>query len=210
MNPFDIEHLSEIYDGFASAYDHGRAQFDNRAQLNRLADLIPSTADVLDVGCGSGIPVLSFFAARGCRVTGTDISHEMLTLAAQHVPDAQLIVANSANLDLKVESFDLITSFYSLFHLEMDKQTAAFAQFFKLLKPGGTAYFTLASERYTGMAEFCETKEFAGVNLPYSHITPAAYRSLFEQIGFVVESMEHLAIGGETMLWCRLIKSDDA
>jgi ubiquinone/menaquinone biosynthesis C-methylase UbiE len=149
---------------------------------------------------------LRFFADSGHCATGTDISSEMLALAARNVPEAVLIQADSAALELEADSFDLITSFYSLFHLNLNHQQRAFEGFLKLLRPGGIAYFTLASEAYTGEAEFCGTKKFAGEELPYSHTTPEAYRVLLEKTGFVVESMEHLLIGGETMLWVLIQK----
>jgi ubiquinone/menaquinone biosynthesis C-methylase UbiE len=98
-------------------------------------------------------------------------------------------------------SFDLITSFYSLFHLEIEKQNQAFNHFFRMLRPEGLAYFTLASEEYTGSPEFCGTQRFAGVELPYSHVQPEAYRGLLEEVGFRVEGMDHRSVGGETMLW---------
>jgi len=61
MNPFDAGQLQKIYDGFAPEYDRGRALFDNRAQLAMLAERISLQVDVLDAGCGSGMPVLRFF-----------------------------------------------------------------------------------------------------------------------------------------------------
>jgi len=196
-----IEKLSAIYDGFAVGYDEGRAGFDNTEQLHRLTEGLPSKADVLDAGCGSGFPVLRFFANRGCRVTGSDICPSMLKLAALRVPEAQLVQVDTAALDFPAESFDLITSFYSLFHLSMDAQEKAFCGFERMLRLNGTAYFTLASERYTGQPVFCGTKEFAGVELPYSHMTPEEYSELLENCCFLSVEMEHLTIGGETMLW---------
>lgn len=201
MNGFETDRLQKIYNGFAPDYDRGRALFDNFAQMEMLAEKIPKKADVLDAGCGSGRPVLRFFADRRCRVTGTDISPAMLKLAARHVPEAELLEADSAELDFPESSFDLITSFYSLFHFEMEKQRRALAGFLRMLRPGGLAYFTLASREYTGEAEFSGTRKFAGMELPYYHVTPDAYRMLLEATGFAVKLMEHLTIGGETMLW---------
>ncbi len=201
MKSFELNRLQEIYDGLSADYDRGRALFDNRAQLEMLAEQISSDAEVLDAGCGSGNPVLCFFAEQGFSLTGTDISPSMLRLAEQQVPSARLIEADSASLNLDEDSFDLITSFYSLFHLEMEKQKQAFGCFFRMLRSGGLAYFTLASEKYTGLPEFCGTKRFADIELPYSHVRPEAYRSLLEGGGFRVERMDHRSVGGETMLW---------
>ena len=196
------ERLDSIYDGFADDYDQGRAFFDNRAQLLMLAEKLSLCADVLEAGCGSGVPVLKFFAERGHRITGTDISSRMLELAAAQLPNARLIQTDSSSLEqLEPSSFDLITSFYSLFHLNMARQQRAFTCFHRLLRPGGWAYFTLASEAYTGYPEFDGTKVFAGVELPYAHITPEGYERMLQDIGFEVLSMEHLLIGDETMLW---------
>ena len=197
----EMEKLQVIYDQFASGYDRGRAAFDNGDQLRLLLERLPAGAAVLDAGCGSGYPVLQFFAERDCSVTGTDISPEMLRLAARHVPQARLEEVDSATLDFEEKTFDLITSFYSLFHLEMEKQRLAFSCFYRMLRSGGFAYFTLASKSYTGVDEFSGTKVFAGTELPYHHVTPEAYRILLEAVGFVVESMDLLCIGGETMLW---------
>ncbi len=201
MSSVAIENLSAIYDGFAAGYDEGRAGFDNTEQLDRLTEGLPEQADVLDAGCGSGVPVLRVFADRGYRVTGSDICPSMLKLAAQKVPEAQLVQADTAALDFPAESFDLITSFYSLFHLSMEAQEKAFSQFSRMLRLNGTVYFTLVSEQYTGQPVFSGTKEFAGVELPYSHITPEEYSELLRNVGFLTIEMEHLSIGGETMLW---------
>ena len=201
MSSFETEELRDIYDRFAAGYDRGRTAFDNIAQLQMLAARIPDEADVLDAGRGSGAPVLKFFADGGHRISGADISSAMLELAAERVPSARLMEADSALLDFESESFDLITSFYSLFHLEMDAQRKAVAGFHRMLRPGGLAYFTLASERYTEAPVFCGTKVFEGAELPYSHVTPESYHRIFEEAGFIVEQMDHLLIGGEDMLW---------
>jgi len=207
MREIQSEKLCEIYDGFASGYDKGRDLFDNLDQLQSLAKNLPARAEVLDAGCGSGYPVLQFFAELGCRVTGSDICPSMLALAARRVPEANLVEVDSENLQFDDESFDLITSFYSLFHLEMTAQKGAFECFFRMLRRGGLAYFTLASEKYTGSPEFCGTKVFAGVELPYHHVEPEDYQILLEKIGFSVEEIAHQSIGGEMMLWVLVRKS---
>jgi ubiquinone/menaquinone biosynthesis C-methylase UbiE len=205
MTSITTNELSRIYDGFSSQYDRGRDVFNNRAQLEKLQAALPEPADVLDAGCGSGYPVLQFFAGCGHRVAGSDICPSMLKLAKQRVPESTLVQADSAELDFPDESFDLITSFYSLFHLSMEAQKKAFRGFARMLRCGGAAYFTLASQEYTGQPVFDGTKEFAGVKLPYSHVTPEQYTDLLKGAGFSHIEMEHLSIGGETMLWvlCR-------
>src|SRR5262245_60141619 len=73
--------------------------------LGRLLDLLPAGAEVLELGCGAGVPVTQALAERW-RVTGVDISAEQIALAEQHVPDATFIHADMTTLDLPAGSFD--------------------------------------------------------------------------------------------------------
>ncbi|MFA5688919.1 MAG: class I SAM-dependent methyltransferase [Kiritimatiellales bacterium] len=196
-----MNELDKIYDGIAADYERGRNIFNNTAQLEMLAEKIPAHADVLDAGCGSGIPVLKFFIDHGCRVTGTDISAEMLALAAKNSPAAELIQKDTAELDFPADSFDLITSIYTLFHMSMECQVSAFGKFYTMLRASGIACFTLATETYTGAPEFSGMKQFKDVELPYHHVTPEKYAELLTATGFKILSAEHLKIGRETMLW---------
>ena len=49
---------------------------------------IPAGSDVLDLGCGAGVPMTRALAA-GRRVTGVDISARQIELARAAVPDAR-------------------------------------------------------------------------------------------------------------------------
>ena len=93
----------------------------------------------------------------------------------------------------------------------MTAQQKAFSGFFRMLRDGGTAYFTLASQAYTGRPVFDGTKAFAGVELPYCHVTPENYKDVLKRAGFMSVEMEHLTLGGETMLWvlCRKQKGTE-
>ncbi len=63
---------------------------------------IPTTANLLDLACGSGRQAVKLKQAGYQHVTGLDLSEEMLALAAMHAQDAQLdlplIAGNMLNL----------------------------------------------------------------------------------------------------------------
>jgi 2-polyprenyl-3-methyl-5-hydroxy-6-metoxy-1,4-benzoquinol methylase len=66
-----------------------------------LADLqthLPDRGDVLDIGCGCGLPVARCLAAAGHRVTGVDISEVQIGRARRLVPDATFIREDAAQL----------------------------------------------------------------------------------------------------------------
>lgn len=199
---FSPPSVLHAYNTLAGDYGSGRHHFDNSTQLHRLGRLIPPNIDALDVACGAGIPVTKYFVDRGDRVIGVDLSDRMLALAQRNVPNAtQFIQKDLRDLDFPPNSFDLVTAFYCIFHIDRRYHEAIFQNFHRMLKPNGYTYATLASEDYTGQPEFHGVIEFNGKSLPYSHFTAETYRNMVTGIGFELLSAENLSIGGETMLW---------
>lgn len=183
--------------------------FDNTDQLEELTTLIPPKSTVLDLGCGTGLPVAKFFMERGHFVTGIDLSDKMIRLAKENVPNAVFYTENIINAGLSGDSFDLIVSFYCLFHLSKEQQREIFNKIMHWLKSGGYAYFTLATKEYTGQEDFEGTIHFENNILPYSHYSSAEYSKFFQDIGATLVSMKKQTIGGETMLWVLLKKPDN-
>ena len=203
---FNARYLQEQYDHMAESYTESRSLFDNTDQLEELAQLISPKSTILDLGCGTGLPVAKFFAEGGYNVTGIDLSDKMIRLAKENVPDAVFYTDNIINTDLSENSFDLIVSFYCLFHLRKEPQKVLFNKIMHWLKTDGYAYFTLATKEYTGQEDFEGTIHFENNILPYSHYSLAEYNKIFQDIGATLVSMKKHTIGGETMLWVLLKK----
>jgi SAM-dependent methyltransferase len=90
--------------------------------------------DILDAGCGSG-GMTRFLGRRG-RVTGVDLAPQAVELAARRgVP--RLVRASVTALPLRSASFDLVTSFDVLYHLEVEDDRAALRELHRVLRPGG-------------------------------------------------------------------------
>jgi trans-aconitate methyltransferase len=60
-----------------------------------LLERLPSGADLLDLGCGAGLPTTARLAQR-FTVTGVDISPRQIERARINVPDATFINADSS------------------------------------------------------------------------------------------------------------------
>ncbi len=198
---FNPDYLRKHYNEMAVQYTQSRDRFNNDRQLQKLAGLLGHRKRVLDLGCGDGVPVCRFFAERGHEVMGVDFSERMIDLARERVPQARFLKMNLMAIDFPPESFDLVTSFYTLFHLHKQDQKGIFQKTYRLLKPGGHTYFTLASKEYTGHDEFEGTITFENHRLPYCHYSQVRYQEILTQIGFSGLAFETLTIGGETMLW---------
>jgi len=198
---FKPAYLQKHYDEMADWYTQNRSAFNNDQQLENLAGLIGRKQEVLDLGCGDGVPVCRFFVEQGHDVTGVDFSAAMIALARERVPQARFLQMNILDVDFAADSLDLVTSFYALFHLRKPDQVKVFNNMRRFLKTGGYAYFTLAGKAYTGREEFEGAITFENYRLPYCHYSQAQYKEILKNLGFEILSLENLAIGGETMLW---------
>lgn len=88
---------------------------------------------VLDLGCGNGL-LTQKLVELGAQVTGVDASAEMLALAQENCPQAQLVQADATALSFQ-EPFDAVFS-NAVFHW-VDDQDALLSGVRACLKPGG-------------------------------------------------------------------------
>ena len=96
--------------------------------------------DILDAGCGSG-GMTQFLARRG-QVTGIDLAHDALSLARRRGV-RRLVRASVGLLPLAANSFDVVTSFDVLYHLDVEDDVAALAELQRVLRPGGVLLIRL-------------------------------------------------------------------
>ena len=88
-----------------------------RLYLDRLLALTPPAPKILDLGCGTGLPVDKYLADRGADLTGIDISAKHVALAKGNLPSASYREGDILHAVLPEGSFDGIVSFYAIFHI---------------------------------------------------------------------------------------------
>ncbi|HEX5414382.1 MAG TPA: class I SAM-dependent methyltransferase [Chloroflexota bacterium] len=133
-----------VRDGYNHIAGHYLASKDRddpvlHACLNRLATLLPAQARVLDLGCGAGVPATQWLAER-YRVVGVDLSEHQLALARQHLPHADLVLADMAEIDFLPRSFDAVVSLYAIIHVPRDDQPALVERIARWLKPVASSW----------------------------------------------------------------------
>ena len=99
---------------------------------------------ILEVGMGLG-KFSVFLAKQGAEVTGIDIGENLVKFATElavvNNVKCNFINSSTTNLDLQVESFDLIIGLVFLHHLTEENVLEAFFKFNRILKPNGKAIF---------------------------------------------------------------------
>ncbi|MFF2148615.1 class I SAM-dependent methyltransferase [Kitasatospora sp. NPDC058190] len=111
----------------------------SRAMLAAFAELVrgaPAAAPVADLGCGPG-RVTAHLAALGLPAFGVDVSGEMVALARRSYPELRFQRGAMAALDLADGSLGGILAWYSVHHTPPEHLPALFAEFHRVLAPGG-------------------------------------------------------------------------
>ena len=97
--------------------------------------------NILDIACGSGFFAREFYKA-GAKVTGVDISKELISLAKKDGPkEIEYVVAPAEKLPFKDRGFDKATIILALQNLENVNGVLREAK--RILKPSGTLYLVL-------------------------------------------------------------------
>lgn len=137
------------YDPFAWLYNQHWAGFSQMVlpvlDVLVLEDL-PANARILDVACGTG-HLARALSGRGYRVTGLDLSGEMLAYARQNAPEAEFLQADARDFSLPPRFDAALSTFDSLNHvLALPELTAVFGNIARALLPGGRFCFDLNME----------------------------------------------------------------
>jgi SAM-dependent methyltransferase len=113
---------------------------DREADLDRVwtALRLRPEARVLDAGCGSGQLALAL-AVRGARMTGVDLSPEMIRLARHHADECGLIVTwRTGELDHMAEPLAIYDAILARVVLQFVPDVpATLREFRRVLRPGG-------------------------------------------------------------------------
>jgi ubiquinone/menaquinone biosynthesis C-methylase UbiE len=131
-----LESASRRYDFGVRLLSLGRIE----SVYHRVVELTHG-ADVLDLGCGTGNVALRL-ARLGLRVTGVDLSPEMLDVARRKTPPgSSLHWVETSAVELidhfQAESFDTIVSVLLFSELSEAEQHLVLRQCCRLLRPGG-------------------------------------------------------------------------
>ncbi len=141
MDPKKI--VSKGYDAVGAEYTSTRSEDLIEIKfLPEFAAKIPLNGNVLDIGCGGGVPFTKYLSER-FNVIGIDISPNQIDLARRNVPNATFVCQDMGKLEFQEGFFDGILAYYSIIHLPRKEHSDLFLKMFQILKPGGVALLSL-------------------------------------------------------------------
>jgi ubiquinone/menaquinone biosynthesis C-methylase UbiE len=136
-----LDHTRSGYDATAAAYaDRFHHWLDAKplelAVLQAFAELVGPGGRIVDVGCGTGATT-AIFARHGARVVGVDLSPNMIGEARKINAQLDFRIGTMAELEFDDESIAGVCAWYSIIHVPDEGLDAVFAEFHRVLQPGG-------------------------------------------------------------------------
>ncbi|OBJ05445.1 methyltransferase [Mycobacterium alsense] len=194
------DRVVDLYQRHAVAWSRDRGDhLLERDWLDRFLGIAPSDPAVLDMGCGSGVPMARHLIEHGCRVTGVDASSAMVAMCADRFPNHEWRVADMRTLRLG-RAFDAIMAWDSFFHLPQADQRRMFPIFAHHAATGAALMFT------SGPSAGERVGSYRGEPLYHASLDADEYRRLLRANGFevVAHVVEDPACGGRTVWLARL------
>src|SRR2546430_13715968 len=132
------EIVARGYDAIALRYAAwaGRVEAPTLEWLRSLDARLPDGANVLELGCGRGVPGTRELARRH-RVTGVDISAVQIELARHHVTAATFIQSDATELEIAGSSLDAVVALHLFGHVPAAEQGPLIGNIGSWLRTGG-------------------------------------------------------------------------
>lgn len=147
--------------------------------VQRLLQRLPEQAEVLELGCGAGVPCTQILVQHA-HVTANDISAVQIALAKERVPGARLIQGDMMSLKFDEGTFDAIVALYSIIHLPREEQRLLMKRLAEWLRPGGHLLVNLATVDDAGSVE----QNWLGSEMYWSSYDAKTNQEMVREAGF--------------------------
>ncbi|HXM69077.1 MAG TPA: class I SAM-dependent methyltransferase [Candidatus Acidoferrum sp.] len=107
---------------------------------------LPERAAVLDLGCGTGVPISQALIERGFNVYGVDASPSMVAAFRAGFPTVPIECAAVDDSDFFGRTFDGVVAWGLFFLLDIEVQRRLIAKVAAVLSGGGRLLFTAPSQ----------------------------------------------------------------
>ncbi|MEV4238473.1 MULTISPECIES: class I SAM-dependent methyltransferase [unclassified Nocardia] len=144
---------------------------------------------VADIGCGPG-HVAAYLAGRAVRAVGMDLSPAMCSVA-RRTNSVAVGAADMTALPVRAQSLAGLVCLYAVIHLDEQQRAAAYAEFARVLRPGGhalIAFHTGDPDIPIGGAKRLTDWWGHQVDLTFHYLDPSAESEALATAGLALEA----------------------
>ncbi|SHM74013.1 Methyltransferase domain-containing protein [Sphingobium sp. YR657] len=173
---------SEGYEGVADEFIAARSDIDASFVRSWAREELAPRSTIVDVACGSGVPIAQALIEDGFIIFGIDASPSLLAALRLRFPDVQVACEAVQDSVFFRRAFDAAVAIGLLFLLFPEDQRRVFYQVANALRPGGRFLFTAPRQacewrdvltgrqsRSLGEAEYRRLVEASGLQLVGCH-----------------------------------------
>ena len=142
----DAKDPSRGYDAVAGGYTTQRSPTIGIACVERWAKSLPAGAEVLELGCGTGVPISRVLSGLELRLHAVDASPRMVDAFRRNLPNVPVACEAAERSTFFSRRFDAAIAWGLLFLLDPAAQATVVRKVADALRPGGSFLFTAPAE----------------------------------------------------------------
>lgn len=179
-----MKNLKEItinsYDKTATEYYKIVSEFTLLPEIFEFIKLVKNDGRILDLGCGPGHHS-KYLSNLDFKVTGIDLSSEMIKLAKREFTGLDFRVMDILDLDFEENSFDGIWASASLLHINKNQLGLVLIKIKEILVENGVFYISLKQGEDS---EIFIDNRYGGVEKYYVYYHPEEIEKILKDVGF--------------------------
>ena len=146
----ELDNTIGIFDKYASQYQEKyMAHAPYVGTYDYLVNLVAEGANILDVACGpANISKYLYDRIAKLKITGCDLSAQMIRLAKLNLPDGKFELRDSRDIDSMAATFDVVISGFALPYLSQLEAKKFIVDARARLNSGGLLYLSTMEGSY--------------------------------------------------------------
>lgn len=158
-------------------------------QLEALQRNLAPASDILDAGCGCGVPVAKTLRGSGHHVVGLDLSGGQLRLARRLAVAFEPVQGDLTSLPFREGSFDAVVSFYAVIHVPREEHLEVLKEFRRVLRQGGQLLVCMG---WGDLPADLDPHSWLGAPMFWSHYDAVTNVRLIEAADLVITHSEQV------------------
>ena len=171
---------SSGYEAIASEFLRQRSNGIGAQEVRNWARTLPRGSGVLDLGCGSGIPLTSVLVDENLDVFGVDGAPSLVDAFRKNLPGTPILCEAVQTSSLFHRSFDAVLAWGLMFLLDAEDQHCLIQRIAEVLVPNGRLLFTSPADAVVWRDAMTGTQSVS--------LGAEMYRSLLGAAGIYVKS----------------------